>query len=390
MAGRSSIVLAEMAAGVLLAGCSTTVVGSPVVDPSGMPKPEVGSYPTTPRTVAPVTDAQASSAEGYRMAEIIPLPPDVDPSQRYNGAIVVGRPDLASAFGAGVATALKDMEVAAYTSATSRVPGASSVDTTPTSLVMGFARMKDAAAATAASAHPAVLAPEKARFGTADPTKRRVTVPGHPDATAYLQTWPESRATATVAVQARGQYVLFAYATTGVDAPAKFFDLQSKALGGFTPTPVDKFGTLPKDRENLLQYTLPPEAPRDVVLPARTAVVDQSDITGSVTNFADAGVDYVARAGNTVYRARDAAGAALLADRFVAEAKGFFSDAVDSTVKGVPRSRCVAFTSYKGAKDTSNYCVVPVGRYVAEMSGAQAEKVKQATGASYLMLRDLK
>ncbi|WP_139057888.1 DUF7373 family lipoprotein [Tsukamurella pseudospumae] len=379
-----------MGTALLLASCSSTIAGTPVADPSAVPKPDVGSFPTAPRTVGSLTDSQARAAEGYRMAEIIPMPPDVDPSQRYNGSISVGKPSLGLSFGEGVGSALKDMEVGAYSSAQSTKPGVSTFDTPGTSLLMGFARMKDAAAATAAVSDPAILAAEKPQFSTSEPAKEQVAIPGYSAAKAYRMTWPSTKTVSIVAVLASDRYVLFTYTTMTADAVKKFFDLQTKALGGFTPTPVDRFSTLTKDRDDLLKYTLAGEGNRDVVLPARTAVVNQSDITGSVKNFADAGVDVVARAGNTVYRAKDAAGARLLADAFVAELKGFYAGNTASTVKGVPGGQCLTYPPYKGSKDSRSYCVAPVGRYLVEVSGTQLEKTKQAVGASYLVLQGAK
>ena len=44
------------------AGCSTTVPGTPVADPSAAPKPDTGSYATKPRTIDPMTEKVAKDA----------------------------------------------------------------------------------------------------------------------------------------------------------------------------------------------------------------------------------------------------------------------------------------------------------------------------------------
>lgn len=375
-------------AALLLGGCATTVPGTPVADPSGVPKPETGSYGTTPRTVAPMSDTQARAAEGFRMVETIPLPPDIDPAIRYGGRFTVGRPSLSSSFGDGVGTALAGMEVGAYVSAGSKKPG-SSAKGNGTQLLMGFVRMKDEAAATAAVADPAILAADKPQFGEAGPAKETASIPGHSSAKAFTKNWTAIKTVATTAVMAKGRYVLVAYSTAGIPAIAKYFDKQVTALDTFTPTPVDKFDTLGKDRD-VLRYTVASSGTRDSVLPSRAAVVNQTDITGSVKNFADAGVDLVARADNQVYRAKDADGAALLADRFLTEMSGFYPGTKTSTVKGVPGGRCQTRADYEGSKATTTYCVVPVGRYLSEVSGSQQNKVEQALGASYLLLREAK
>lgn len=373
----------------LLVGCSTTVPGTAVMDPSAAPRPVTGNFATVPRTVAPITDAQATAAEGYRMVETIPLPPDVDPTIRYGGRITAGRPSVKSAIGDGVGTVLEGQEVGAYISATSKNPGASSSEPSKT-LLMGVFRMKDAAAADAAVANPAILAAEKPTFSDSEPAKVKVIIPGYADATAYTKNWTTINTVSTVAVLARGQFVMAIYSTAGIGSVAKFLDLQIKALNGFKPTPVDRFKSLPKDRDDMLRYTLPVTGNRDVTLPARAAVVNQNDITGSVKNFADAGVDLEARAGNQVYRTKDAAGATLLAGRFTDETKGFYTGATESKVTGVPGGRCLNYPAYQGAKATTTYCVVPVGRYLAEVSDSQDARAKQGLGAAYLILQSAK
>lgn len=381
--------LGAMGVALLLAGCSTTVPGSPQADPSAMPRPDTGSFATAPRTVSPMTDVQAAAAEGYRMVEIIPMPPDIDPAIRYDGRFSVGKlTSIKGTFGAGADTALQDHEVGAYVSATAKNPGDSA--TKPgTSLIMGVMRMKDDAAATAAVANPAFLGAEEKVVDT-EPDKEPVSIPGYSGAKAYSKNWTSQNTVSTTALVASGRYVLLTYTTAGVDAVKKFFDAQIKALDGFQPTPVDKFSTLSKDRDGLLRYTLQSTSTRDVVLPARAAVVNQTDITGSVKNFADAGVDLVARASNQVYRAKDAAGARLLADRFLAEVKGFNAGSVESTVKGVPGGTCLTYPSYKGSKTTQTYCIAPVGRYLVELGDTQQNRAEQALGASYLILKDAK
>ncbi|MGV7807508.1 DUF7373 family lipoprotein, partial [Mycobacterium kansasii] len=59
-------------------------------------------------------------------------------------------------------------------------------------------------------------------------------------------------------------------------------------------------------------------------------------------------------------------------------------------VRGVPGGRCRAFPQYTGSKDKRTYCVVPVGRYLAEVSDMQEARAKQAIGASYLILQQAK
>ena len=381
----------------LLAGCTTTVPGTPVADPSGVPRPETGSYATTAREVAPMTTAQQVAAEGFRMMEIIPLGPDVDPALRYGSSPGVGKISGSTkvTFGDGIGTALADAEVAAFTSTTDRVPGGDSLAANR-SLVMGLYRFPDEAAARAAVANPALLAPEKLYSGDVALPKQEVSVPGYPAAKAFTRTREYTGGTKTVTsggLLASGRFVLAAWTSWGdVAVMKKFFDLQLKSLAGFTPTPVDKFSTLTRDHDDMLRYTLALKSASsyEATVTARGALPRQTDVTASQKSFADAGIDYVASALTTLYRARDAAGAALLRDRFVDEMKTFYTGATDSKVAGVPGGRCVVYPAYKGSKDTRTMCVAAVGRYLVEASEAQQQLARQQLGASYLVLREAK
>ncbi len=376
--------LGAVAVALVLAGCSTTVPGSPIADPSGVPKPDTGSYPTTPRTVEKMTEAQARAAEGYRMAAIIPLPPEIDPAIRYSGRLSAGKLNLGSSFGSGVGAALGDMEVGAYVSARSKKPGSSGSDV-GSQLLVGLIRMKDAATASAAVANPAILGQDAAQFGeTTD--KQQVSIPGHPSAKAYKKVWAASKTESITAVLAQDRFVLVSYSTAGANAVGTFFDKQLAALKDFTPTPAADFGTLDKDRD-LLRYTVTSGDTKGAVLPARAAVVNQNDITGSQKNFDDAGVDLVAFGDDQVYRTKDADSAARLADRFLTEMSDLYPQGDLATVKGVPGGRCRTYSEYSGARSKDTYCVVAVGRYLAEVGGSQEAKIKQALGAAYLLLR---
>lgn len=375
----------------LLAGCSTTVTGTPVADPSGVPRPDTGSYATEPRAVGPMTEKVQAAAEGFRMVEIIPLAPDIDGAVRYGGTPGVGRLSgiIGSTFGDGVSKALEGLEVGAYTSAGDRAPG-SDATVMGRSLIMGVFRFKDDAAARAAVDNPALFVADKA-IGSDKPTpKVAVTVPGYTDAKAYSETTSSTKT--MVGLVANGRYVLASWTSGPVEWIKKFFDLQIPALKSFVPTPVDKFFTLTRDHDDLLKYTIAEQSATvfQATLPARTLLPAQTDISAAKQDLADTGVDYIANAGNTVYRAKDAAGAKTLGDRSIAETQAMRKGSTESTVRGVPGARCLNSPTYPGSKDTRTYCTVPVGRYLAEVTDRQEARAKQAIGASYLILQSAK
>lgn len=67
------------AALLLLTGCSTTVAGVPVAPPSAAAKLDTGNYPTKPRIVTAKTDADAWQQEGWRVADAVVNPREIDP-----------------------------------------------------------------------------------------------------------------------------------------------------------------------------------------------------------------------------------------------------------------------------------------------------------------------
>ena len=382
--------LCALGAALLLGGCSTTVPGSPVADPSGVPKPDTGSYATAPRQLAATTEKMYIAAEAFRMVEIIPMATEVDPALRYGGRPSVGRigTTVKSAFGDGVGVAVADMEVGAYISADDKAPGSDAK--TSRSLVTGVFRFKDEASARTAVTNPAVLAPDKGFASDTQTPKKPETIPGYSEATAYSKTIGDSSSRA--GLLASGRYVIAAWTNSSVDLIKKYFDLQVKSLVGFVPTPADKFSTLTRKDEDLLRYTLVEQSPTvyETTFSPRGYARFASDTTGATGDFDATGVDLIANAGNVVYRARDAAGASQLADKFIAENTRFYPGGESSTVRGVPGGRCRAFPQYTGSKDKRTYCVVPVGRYLAEVSDMQEARAKQAIGASYLILQQAK
>lgn len=382
--------LAVVSAAVLITGCSTTVPGSPVADPSGVPKPDTGSYATAPRELGAMTEKMYVAAEAFRMVEIIPLASEVDPALRYGGRPSVGRIEttVKMSFGEGVATAVAGMEVGAYISAADKAPGSAAKSSR--SLITGLFRFTDEAAARAAVANPAILAPDKVFASDAPTPKTPETVPGYSEAKAYSKSIGDSNS--QVGVLASGRYVIAAWTNSSADLIKKYFDLQVASLAGFVPTPADKFSTLTRKDEELLRYTLVEQSPTvfESTFSPRGFAPLASDTTGALGDFTATGVDRIANAGNAVYRARDAAGASQLAGRFIAENTRFHPSGTSSTVRGVPGGRCLSYPQYTGSKDKRTYCVVPVGRHLAEVSDMQEARARQALGASYLILQQAK
>lgn len=382
---------AVLAACTVVAGCSTTVAGTPVADPSAVPKPETGSYATTARTIGAPSQADGVSLEGYRMVAAMPYIYDIDPALHFQGDVSVGSGKTGTGsvkdiFGEAADKAIGSVEVAAIVSAGDQQQGAK-YDPKVKDRRVSIAVLRTASAAAAASAvDSSLMAPEKDVFGKDEPAKVALPIPGYDKAIAYTQSY-ESIGSSNVAYLAYKQYVIGVYGDFSADQIRTYFDKQTKELDGFTPTPLDKVTSLKLDESGLATLTLAPsKGSGGYSLPTRQAVLRQTDVSRSVKTFADAGVDAVGFGGSTVYRARDAAGAQHVADEFIAETKGAYAGAESERVTGVPGSTCLTYATYQGSKDKRTYCVAPVGRYLAEVDSTQHDQATQAIGAAYLIL----
>lgn len=383
-----------IAAALLLAGCSTTVDGTPVVDPSGVPKPETGSFATTARTIAPPTQADGEVLEGYRMAETVPFIHEIDAPMHFRGSVratsrsaIQGMVKGVFGQAAGDALGVK-AEVAASVGVSDTQQGtkfdSKKKERGETVVLVRMASSADASAAVG----QALRAREKDSSGEDLPAKVEARIPGYDAAVAYTQTYGAPVGTATVAFLAYKQYVIGAFGDFSVDQIRTFFDRQTKSLDGFQPTPLDKVSTLHLDPEGIAKLTLPPsKGDGGYSLPARAAVLRQTDVSRSVKTFADAGVDVVGTGGSTVYRAKDATGAQHVVDEFADENRSAFTKVEEEKIKGVPGGRCLTYPVYDGATTKNTWCAVAVGRYAAEFASQQRQEALQGIGAAYTILK---
>jgi hypothetical protein len=396
---RRSAAVLVVGVSVVLAGCSTTVVGSPVADPSGLPKPEVGMFATAPRTISPITQGVGEMLEGHRMAAVMPYLYEMDPALHFRGQLAAGSAkggasSVKNVFGdAADRQITPSAEIMATTGARDQQQG-TRIDATTRfrSATISVVRMASPQAA-AAAVNPALLADDPGLYGTPSPKKASISIPGYGAAVAYTQTY-EKVGTSTSAFLAHQRYVLAVTGDLNPEQIRTFFDKQIKGLEGFAPTAPDKVTTLPLDESGVAKLTLAPQTDSGSAagtagysLPPRTMQLRQTDVSRSVKTFADAGVDVIAAGGNTVYRARDAKGAQYIVDEFLAETRDAYPGVESETVKGVPGGTCLTFATYPGSTSKVTMCLAAVGRYVAEYSSGQRIQAVQATGAAYLILK---
>jgi len=390
MIRRSALVIASAA---LLAGCSSTVDGTPVADPSGLPKPETGSYATAPRTIAPSSQSDGEALEGYRMAATVPYLHEIDQTMHFRGRLRTGartsiQLGVKNLFGQSVADAVAaKSEAWISVRAGDKAQGAKyDPKNKERSVIVAVLRTASPADA-AAAVGPALRTVDKDSSGKDETAKVETRIPGYDAAVAYTQT-DQYSGTATIAFTAYKQYVIGVTGNFSVDQIRAYFDRQTKALDGFQPTPVDKMSTLQRDADGIAKLTLAPsKGDGGFTLPVRSAVLNQTDVARSVKTFADAGVDVIASGGSGVYRAKDAAGAKHVVDEFAAENRAAFTKVEEEKVKGAPGAVCLTYPIYDGATSKITWCAVPVGRYVAEFSSPQRQEALQGIGAAYTILK---
>lgn len=390
---RRTVFAAGLAGCLLITGCSATVAGSPVADPSAVPKPETGSFATTARTISgTVSEDLGAMLEGYRMVETVPFLYRIDPALHFQGHVAAGSSKgggiaLKNTFGDAAAKAFGDaIEVGVTVSAESK-PQGTKYDPKDQARSVTVAALRTASPDVASAAVSSdLLAAEKDFSGKDTPEKKRISIPGHSDAIGYTQTW-EYSGTVTIAFLSHKQYVLGVYGDFSAEQIRTYFDEQIKGLDGFTPTPVDKLTTLKADEPGVARLTLAPsKGDGGYSRTARQAVMGQTDVARSVTTFAAAGVDVMGSGGSTVYRAKDADGAKHVYDEFLAETKEAYPKAQVESVKGAPGAVCLTYSTYEGSTSKRTYCMVATGRYLAEFTATQRNQAVQGIGAQYLIL----
>ncbi|KXO98817.1 Uncharacterised protein (plasmid) [Tsukamurella tyrosinosolvens] len=77
--GRLRGITSTVGVALLLTGCSTTVAGTPIGPSSTAARLDTGNYPTKPRTVVAKTDADAWQQEGWKVADAVVNPREIDP-----------------------------------------------------------------------------------------------------------------------------------------------------------------------------------------------------------------------------------------------------------------------------------------------------------------------
>ena len=417
----------------LLIGCSSTVVGvarkaHTPADSDGaiVALMDTGNYPTTTRAAYGTAGTQADGLilESNRMAGFVVGPWEVDSVLRYRDPFrtaPMSSVDYLHMYlgflkeGSGG----QDLdEIAAKHGYITGFSTARNPQTYPLSVYIDgrwlgltneVMRFADATSASAAATEMAA-APNPAPFlyGPGTP----VTIDDHPEAIASVFTDANESSAVVASFTAHGPYVLYQQARAGReplrDPVGKARDLvattlhdEERAIDRFVPTDPAKLAQLPEDPSGwLAARTIFPLDSKDSpagegVWQATSWLHFEDDPVDASTLFTKAGVETVAQGLTTVYQARDAAGAAMVADRFAADTRSMNAVQPINGVPGLPSAQCferLAGTAPAGAPLPLEQaawhfrCIARADRYAFTAFSAQEKDVKQQISAQYRIL----
>lgn len=396
---RASVVAALAACAAMLVGCESAVVGHASKAPGSEDLSRVNAalLNTGPYEIHaghPFGTAGSAARGAYldavRMAGFVVGPWEVDPALR--GQVTVNTAPIADA--KGLHNDVGD-DVGAIAAAHGFIGGfstarnwqGSGVGKWLVNLVMRFPDTGSAAVAATEMGDKVLEA--------GNPAHRRVIVPRHPDAAGSVFDPVDGGGVGMWSFTAHGPYVLWQEARTSDDGEAAgrliadTLDLQAPRIDGFEATDPAKLADLPIDPTGqLLARTLPPP-PGDQALPTagvyqpRAELHFEFDPADAVALFDSARVEVVAQRWATrVYQTHDAAGAARVVERFMAD-----TDAAAKPTDGVPglnEAKC--FDQGADAVSARFACLASVDRYAFIALAGQEQDAKQKTAAQYRVL----
>lgn len=341
------------------------------------------AYPTTPLPYnrTPSTQLSANLLEGRRIASALVVPTFIDPAYIRGGNL--------STLPLRDASATKILFVDPMPSVAQRagmITGFSSArsSTTGALLVAAF-EFGTAAQATAAVPAMAAAAADK------DSDKGKAVVPGFTAATGQYGSTTESGAYFQ-SFLSQGRLVLYVYisdkrqtATQQAALAAKTFEVQTASFAAFKPTAPTALMQLPVDPEGMMAHTVPNTGDDLTVIDGYMTAAGQlhydTDPVGTRALFARAGVDAVGGGRATVYRAKDAAGAAAIRDSFVATSQQANSMQPYQLAAQVPGAKCL-----QAALNSRYYCVGTRSRYAFELSADSEADINAVMSAQYQLL----
>jgi hypothetical protein len=377
----------------LLGGCATTVEGAPV-SAGGPPRAvdvrslDVGGYPTQPRSPLGTAGTAAAGAviETQRMANYVVGPWEV--AAELNSTYAMG---AAAMTDSNALAMLGPNRLAAVSGRHNFINGfvTARQATGQTSLINAVLRFADPPSAAAA-----LTELEQTTVSDSGPTpEQRTAIADQFDAlaTSSSVTDPTTQRQWSVvrSFTAHGQYLLTEVAASvhGLIPAARLIantiDLQRRVIDQYQPTEPAAFADLPVDPTGLLARTLPlspqqANATQNARFGKRGALHFHEDPNLFNALFDTTAMDLATRAKTNVYRSSDANAAALIADKFAAQAEMTGALPADG-VPGMSASRCVRLR-------VGYYCVASADRFALEAYSLDLRDAHQQIAAQYTLL----
>ncbi|WP_405489197.1 hypothetical protein [Nocardia sp. NBC_00511] len=364
-------------------------------------KLDVGAYATQPKDIQAKDPASwAKYLEAFRLASVMPLAQDVDPTLTVNVPDVnpfINSDDFIADQLAGNKAAFGWLNMTEFDANTPGLvagfqTGAESNEDSNISIELKNAVMlfdSDTSATAAATA--------LARSGFGKPEG---TEPAHSTQYPNAQIVWKPQYQALASWYPTGRYVILALAINHensalgesdqsglISLTDKAISVTSDRLKAFQPTPKDKLADLPADPQKMLRMTLRHPAGDQLAfffpgtLDAHGAVLTAGYPNDNKTLFDQTGVDFVSYGAGRVIRTRDTSAA----ETFIATVSSAkFQHPIDPP-PGLPDARCV---EYHGPQnfDYPFHCYAAYGRYAAEIGSTQKQDVYQRISAQYSIL----
>ncbi|MFD6397837.1 hypothetical protein [Nocardia sp. NPDC060249] len=379
----------------------------PVVAPESqvdLSKLEMGNYPSKPIPLGMAqTDDEAALAEARRIAEVMPLPTEIDPAlnftNRFNQSrtftdvshyplsrdLLMSREDF-NIFAPGFVSGY-------YSEGRTNFNGNLSWTLNNYALLFTDAEAAKKAVPSLGAKHQEILGANYegtrlARF----PEAHAVWTP---------------RSDAIYVWHSVGQFLVLTVVRDnlsdqigsddlpGMQARAeKVIAAMTPSLSKFTPTPRDKWTSLDRDVDGMLAMTVP--ATNDSVTDGATipsayqkhgALQVSLNITEDQRLFDETGVDVAAFNGGELYRTKNAESAQLLEKRRGERGRMFVAA---PSPPGLPSAKCHENREKFRGVNPRFYCTISFGRYAAQISANQLTDAHQRISAQYSLLANSK
>jgi len=371
---------AVVGAAALLAGCDSTVTGTPTAASSVLPIPaglDVGSYPTTTVQPPPPSEDSAWVLEGGRMSEALIQVNEVDPRLKIGGAGLRSYPVLR---GGQLAGRVPDATAAAFAKQKFKVGMTTTrgddFDRPTVALRIGLYRFESNDEAQ--KAFDAVKTSQKAM--------RAVAITSTPGVSAV-----EFKPGTVDSYALEGPFVINVSGTgptteQGTTLVTKAYELEMQKVRTFAPTPAESIRSLPADKDGILARTLRiPGSGLSATLGntyfGLPQVLHQIRNVDRANIYRTAGVDLVAQGDAIVYRTRDAAAAKKMNADLLNPPDKDPSVRTVAGPAGLPDSGC---TERVGANSFT--CYTSAGKWAASAGGDTLLEAQQKISAQYTVL----